>query len=237
MKRKLLFTSAAILTIAMFGISGIVLGDDDDDNRSRSSAGYGDRSGYSHPGPSGKQYDPAYSRGRQYDPASQRSRQKAPGVAPVNNLQYLEECGSCHFPYQPGLLPARSWAKVMGNLDNHFSENAELPAEDGNILLDYLLKNSADNSSYKRSVKIMNSLRPGDAPLRVSETPYFLKKHDELTPKMVQNNPEVGSFSKCEACHTEAARGSFSEREILIPNFGPWEENEEKERGERDRRR
>ena len=41
---------------------------------------------------------------------------KAPGVAPVENPQYLEECGSCHFPYQPGLLPARSWTKVMAGL-------------------------------------------------------------------------------------------------------------------------
>ncbi len=160
-----------------------------------------------------------------------------PGVAPVENLRYLEECGSCHFPYQPGLLPARSWTKIMASLDNHFGENAELPAEDGNMLLDYLLKNSADGSSYKRSVKIMKSLSPGDAPLRVSETPYFLKKHGELTPDMVQNNPKVGSFSNCSACHTQAAKGSFSEKEILIPNFGAWEENEKEERGDKDRKR
>jgi len=237
MKHKLLLTSAAILAMAMLGTSGIAFSDDDDDDRRRSSSRYGDRSGYSHPGLTGKQYDSAYSRDRQYDPAYPRSSQKAPGVAPVNNPQYLEECGSCHFPYQPGLLPARSWAKVMEHLDNHFGENAELPAEDGNMLLDYLLKNSADNSSYKRSVKIMNSLHPSDAPLRVSETPYFLKKHDELTPNMVKNNPKVGSLSNCSACHTEAARGSFSESGILIPNFGAWEENEKEERGEKYRRR
>ena len=226
MKRKLLFTSAAILTTAMFGISGIALGGDDDDRR-KSSSRYGDKSGYSHPGLSSQQHDPA----------NRRASQKPPGVAPVNNPQYLEECGSCHFPYQPGLLPARSWSKVMGTLDNHFGENAELPAEDRDMLLDYLLKNSAENSSYKRSVKIMNSLRPGDAPLRVSETPYFLKKHDELTPDMVKNNPKVGSLSNCNACHTEAARGSFSETGILIPNFGAWEENKEEERREKDRKR
>jgi len=233
MNRKLLLTSAALLTTAMFGISNIALGDDDDDDRKRSSYRYGDRSGYSYPGPGSAQYDPAYQHDRQYNPAYRHNRQKSPGVAPVNNPQYLEECGSCHFPYQPGLLPARSWAKLMSGLDNHFGENAELPAENGNMLLDYLLKNSADNSNYKRSVKIMKSLSPGDAPLRASETPYFLKKHDELTPEMVQNNPKVGSFSKCEACHTEAARGSFSEREILIPNFGPWEENEKEEKRQR----
>ncbi|HPQ24397.1 MAG TPA: cytochrome C, partial [Gammaproteobacteria bacterium] len=53
---------------------------------------------------------------------------EAPGVAPVDNPLYLQECGSCHFAYQPGLLPARSWNNLMGGLENHFGENAELPA-------------------------------------------------------------------------------------------------------------
>lgn len=148
-----------------------------------------------------------------------------PGVAPVQNQQYLEECGSCHFPYQPGLLPARSWTKVMAGLENHFGENAEIPAEDANAIRDYLLDNAADRSDYKRSKKIMNSLRSDDAPLRVSETPYFINKHDELSRKLVQDNPKVGSFSKCEACHTQADKGSFSENEVLIPDFGRWEDD------------
>ena len=155
---------------------------------------------------------------------------KAPGVAPVKNPQYLEECGSCHFPYQPGLLPARSWTKVMAGLEDHFGENAELPLEDAKSLTDYLVKNAADHANYKRSKKIMKTLPPGDAPLRVSETPYFIKKHNELTRKMVQDNPKVGSLSKCEACHTKADMGSFSESEIQIPSFGGWEEKEKNRR-------
>lgn len=149
---------------------------------------------------------------------------KAPGVAPVENPGYLKECGSCHFPYQPGLLPARSWTKVMAGLEDHFGENAELPLEDAKSLTDYLVKNAADHANYKRSKKIMKSLPPGDAPLRVSETPYFIKEHNELSRKMVQDNPKVVSISRCEACHTKADTGFFSEREILIPGFGAWED-------------
>lgn len=149
---------------------------------------------------------------------------KAPGVAPVKNPQYLEECGSCHFPYQPGLLPARSWTKVMSDLEKHFDENAELEAEDTKSLTDYLVKNAADHANYKRSKKIMKSLRPGDAPLRVSKTPYFIKKHNELSRKMVQDNPKVGSLSNCDSCHTKAGTGSYSESQILIPGFGAWED-------------
>jgi len=149
---------------------------------------------------------------------------KAPGVAPVENPGYLEECGSCHFPYQPGLLPARSWTKVMAGLEDHFGENAELPAGDAKIFTDYLVKNAADYANYKRSRKIMRTLRPSDAPLRASETPYLIKKHREMSRKMVQDNPKVVSISRCEVCHTKADTGSFSEREILIPGFGAWED-------------
>jgi hypothetical protein len=151
---------------------------------------------------------------------------KAPGVAPVENAQYLEECGSCHFPYQPGLLPARSWKKLMTGLEDHFGENAELPGEDTKTLTDYMIKNAADHANYKRSKKIMRSLHPDEAPIRVSETPYFIAKHKQLSRNKVQGNPEVGSISKCNACHTKADAGSFSESQIFIPGFGGWEERD-----------
>lgn len=150
--------------------------------------------------------------------------EKAPEVAPVENQQYQKECGSCHFAFQPGLLPARSWTKLMASLENHFEENAELSQEDARVLTNYLQKNAADTSRYKRSKKIMKSLRPDDVPLRISEIPYFVKKHRELKRKMVQDNPKVGSLSKCEACHTKADKGSFRESEIRIPGFGAWED-------------
>ncbi len=147
------------------------------------------------------------------------------GVAPVENPQYLEECGGCHFPYQPGLLPARSWVKLMGGLEDHFGENAELPGDDAAAIEAYLVDNAADRSDYKRSRKIMKYMQPGETPLRISKTAYFLKEHDELPRRMVEDNPQVGSFSKCEACHTRIETGSFEEHEIDIPGFGRWEDD------------
>lgn len=149
---------------------------------------------------------------------------KAPGVAPVEDPRYREECGGCHFAYQPGLLPARSWTKVMARLEDHFGENAELPAEDAKGITDYLVENAADHADYRRSKKIMNSLRPDEAPIWISKTPYFIKKHNELKREMVLDNPEVGSISKCQACHTKADTGYYTESQILIPGFGRWED-------------
>lgn len=147
------------------------------------------------------------------------------GVAPVEYPRYLEECGSCHFPYQPGLLPERSWIQIMTNLEDHFGENAELPIEDNKLIESYLVKNAADHSNYKRSKKIMKKMRHSDTPIRITETRYFIKKHDELSRKMVQDNPGVVSISRCKSCHTQAEKGIFEENEIMIPGFGRWEDD------------
>ena len=145
-------------------------------------------------------------------------------VAPVTNELYKEECGSCHMAYQPGFLPARSWQKMMGDLENHFNENAELDADTQKQLTLYLTENAADHSDYKRSNAMMNSLGSNATPLRITETRYFIRKHDELPKRLVENNPEVKSFSRCEACHTTADKGSYNEHKVRIPGYGSWED-------------
>jgi len=145
-------------------------------------------------------------------------------VAPVENTFYNEECGSCHFPYQPGWLPARSWQKMMGGLEDHFGENAELDSVDAQQITDYLVKNAADTSNYKRSRGITRSLSKNDAPLRITDIRYFKRKHHELSSRMVKNNPEVRSFSNCELCHTRAARGSYNEHQVKIPGYAGWDD-------------
>ncbi len=145
-------------------------------------------------------------------------------VAPVDNAFYKEECGSCHFPYQPGLLPARSWQRLMGGLEDHFAENAELEAADARQLTTYLTENAADTSDYKRSRGISRSLAKDDVPLRVSTTRYFKRKHHELPDRMVKNNPEVRSFSNCELCHARAAQGSYNEHQVKVPGYAGWDD-------------
>lgn len=147
------------------------------------------------------------------------------GVKPVNNPQWLEECGACHFPYQPGLLPSRSWKKMFANLDDHFGENAELAQDELESLLQYAVENGADKSNHKRSAIISRSLRKNDEPQRISTLRYIVRKHDELSRRHVQNNPEVKSLSHCQACHTDISNGSFSESEIEIPGFRGWDDD------------
>jgi hypothetical protein len=149
---------------------------------------------------------------------------RGPDVAPVKNDLYKSECGSCHFAYQPGLLPAASWKKLMGGLEDHFGENAELFDQTRKELTDYLVANAADKSDFYRSRKIARSVG-NEAPLRITNVPYIRYKHNEIPPRILRNNPDVRSLSNCAACHTQAATGSFAEREIRIPGVGYWEDD------------
>jgi len=140
----------------------------------------------------------------------------------VDNTAYGEECGACHFAYQPGLLPAASWEKLMGGLSDHFGENAELPAETLQALNAYLSENAAD----KKPNAIYRELAGGreEAPLRISELSRFKNEHREIPAKMVADNPDVQSLSHCNRCHSDAADGVYDEHRVSIPGFGRWED-------------
>ncbi|MBL1353107.1 MAG: diheme cytochrome c [Zetaproteobacteria bacterium] len=137
---------------------------------------------------------------------------------------YKNECAACHMLYPANLLPARSWQRVMSNLDHHFGENAELDQKDRTSITKYLMGHAADQSRNYFGRRINQSIPKDSVPLRISETRYFLQKHHEIPSRLVSKNPKVGSFSNCIACHSGAERGSFDEDEVVIPGAGRWED-------------
>jgi len=146
------------------------------------------------------------------------------GVKPVDNKLYLKECGSCHFAFQAGLLPERSWVKMMNNLENHFDTDATLAKEDYDTIMNYLKVNSSEKAmNYKRSRKMTNSIRGNQTPLKITEVAYFVDKHNEIPLRLITQKG-VGTLSNCMACHTTADRGIYSERAIQIPNYGRWDD-------------
>ncbi len=151
-------------------------------------------------------------------------KMRSRGVAPVTDPLYREECGSCHFAYPPGLLPAASWQRIMAGLDDHFGDNAELDTQAGQQITEYLTTYAADASGFRRSRAIMSSLRYSRTPpLRITETPYFRHEHREI-PRRIINLPDVGSLSQCNACHRRAEKGSFRESEIWIKGIGRYDD-------------
>jgi len=147
-------------------------------------------------------------------------------VRPVENKQYKDECGSCHFAYQPGLLPTKSWEKLLNEkaLADHFGENAELDKDVLAGIYDYVMANAADKSYWKRARKIAASTEGAEAPLRITEVRYIKRKHHEIPEKMIKGNKDVKSLSYCDACHTQANKGVFEEDTVKIPNFPDWDD-------------
>lgn len=136
-------------------------------------------------------------------------------LTPVSNETFKQECGACHFTYQPGLLPSGSWEKILNILPAHFGEEVSLDQETKNIISEYLRANAAENSSAKRARKIIGSLN-GQTPLRITETPYIQEKHHELD-SSIFSRQSIGSPSNCIACHTTAEQGNYDDDFVTIP--------------------
>lgn len=142
-------------------------------------------------------------------------------VAPVTDKLYKDECSSCHVDYPPGFLPEQSWEKLLTAkaLEDHFGENAELDEETRLHILNYARANSADKSRYKRSKKVMSSLKKGEAPLRIIDVPYIKEKHKDI-PKNLITSKEVKSLSYCDKCHKKTAKGIYDDDAVYIPGHG-----------------
>ena len=90
-------------------------------------------------------------------------------------------------------------------------------------LLGYLRANAADRG-LRASPGAATTAPGNEAPPRITQTRYFLRKHDEVPARLVRDNPKIGSFSNCQACHGGAAQGDFDEDNVRIPGLGRWED-------------
>lgn len=133
----------------------------------------------------------------------------------ANNPTYKENCGACHFAYQPELLPSGSWYKILNGLADHFGETIELDAESKNEVSVYLRSNAAEFSSSELAGKIMKSIGSW-IPLRITEISYIQKNHHEINQNVLKQE-SVGSLSNCSACHTDAESGSYNDDNVKIP--------------------
>ncbi len=124
----------------------------------------------------------------------------------ADNAAWKAECGSCHIAYPPQLLPAASWRRMMAQLDKHFGTDATLDP-----------KAAADIGAFlERSAGTGKRVRGAVDGMRITQTPWFVREHDEL-PAGAWRRAAVGSAANCAACHTGAEQGDFRERGIRIP--------------------
>lgn len=130
---------------------------------------------------------------------------------------WKDECAtSCHSGFHPTLLPAASWEKIMGTLQDHFGEDVSLDDASRAGILKFLLSASAERSTTEASRKILNSIPEGRVESRITEVPYWVAKHEDIKEEVFRRKP-VMSKSNCVACHPGAEAGSFEDKDIRIP--------------------
>lgn len=128
--------------------------------------------------------------------------------------EWKAECGDCHTPHHPSLLPAASWEKIMATLDDHFGEDASLDAGAMENIRDWLVANAAGHYDTRAA----NSFRQPDAaePLRITATARWKRIHDDV-PAETFKRKDVGGQVNCAACHGDAESGLFAPQKINIP--------------------
>ena len=119
---------------------------------------------------------------------------------------YKQECAACHMAYQPGLLPAKSWTRIMGGLDKHYGSDASLDAAAVQQISRWL---QSEAGTYKRVAEAP----PED---RITRSAWLVSKHRKLDPQ-VWKHASVKSAANCAACHTGAERGDFDDDGVKMP--------------------
>ncbi len=129
---------------------------------------------------------------------------------PVTDAVTQQECGSCHMAFPPAMLPAASWRRMMGDLANHFGDDASLDAATAERITRYLVASAGDAGGHRYVGKMLRGVSADAAPLRITELPKWIREHDEV-PRREWTSKEVGSKANCPACHVDADRGYFED--------------------------
>lgn len=129
---------------------------------------------------------------------------------PVADPLVKEECGSCHLAFAPSMLPASGWIKLMGNLNNHFGDDATVDPARAVKITDYLVSNAADTGGRRYSDKLLRGVSTTGAPLRITELPKWVREHRKVA-DWEWKNKDVRTRANCTACHKDAERGYYDE--------------------------
>ncbi|HEY9080628.1 cytochrome C [Magnetovibrio sp.] len=130
-----------------------------------------------------------------------------------------KECGDCHMAFAPIKLPGRSWVKIMGDLANHFGEDASLDPATAKHIEEYLVSKSMDGGGTmfgKISYKKLMKKQPKDyTPIRITETRDWLGDHRSEKYKRMLSEKKMNSGANCVLCHKGAPEGKYEEFDKL----------------------
>jgi len=106
-------------------------------------------------------------------------------VTIANDPLTVKECSACHAAFGPHYLRSYAWQKIMGDLSNHFGEDASLDEATRRKIEEYYVYNAG---------------RPRKIGLRISEKKWFVREHGSK--RVRENLVKKGiNISNCTACH------------------------------------
>jgi len=133
------------------------------------------------------------------------------------HADFSKECSDCHMLYPPYLLPKKSWTLMMSDLENHFGEDASLDEATNLSILDFLNKNSAENSSQSSAFHINKELKNDNKTIAITKTPFWQHTHERID-KNIFKNDKIKSKANCKACHKDIEKGVIDYRLTKIPD-------------------
>ncbi|MGB8816947.1 MAG: cytochrome b/b6 domain-containing protein [Rhizobiaceae bacterium] len=134
--------------------------------------------------------------------------------ATLVNEAWAVECGACHSPHHPVLLPGATWARIMATLDGHFGEDASLPGKTAKEIGDWLTANSSEHFDTKTALWFQAA--DTAEPLRITATAKWKSIHEDI-PADTFKRKKIASAANCNACHADSASGRFALTNISIP--------------------
>ena len=99
---------------------------------------------------------------------------------------------------------------MMGDLKNHFGDDASVDAETAEKITRYLTENAGDTGGRRYGDKLLRGVSGANAPLRITELPKWVREHRKV-PDWEWRHKEVRSRANCTACHVDAAKGYYDE--------------------------
>lgn len=138
---------------------------------------------------------------------------------------YYSECGACHDPYPPFMLPDSSWERIRGGLSNHFGEEISptmkkgenrISLNDQTVVFNFLKQHSADKSTREISIKVMESLDGARGRKSITKIKYWKDTHAHI-PNEVFKSSKVKRKANCFACHKNFEKGMLEDIDIKIP--------------------
>lgn len=134
----------------------------------------------------------------------------------ADNATWRAECGGCHLAYQAGLLPARSWRRMLSHQHDHFGEDLALDARTVDTIQAFLVDHAAEQQKTEAAWYVAHTTRRDQTPLRITDTAYWKDKHAALNER-VWSRPPVHGRADCAACHLDADAGTFRDGAMHIP--------------------